>query len=339
MNAVIEIEKNTGTRRACKAMGIPKSSLYRAMKPIEPKPQPLCPKVELRHHRALSLAEELTILDLLDSERFQDLSPTEVYATLLDEGVYLCSISKMYHILRAHDQVKERRKQARHPLYVKPELVATGPNQVWSWDITKLHGPIKWNYYCLYVIIDIFSRMVVGWMVAHRECKELAIRLIQETCEKQGINYGQLAIHADRGSSMTSKPVASLLMDLGVMKSHSRPRVSNDNPFSESQFKTLKYMPLFPDRFGSIEDARSFCIRFFEWYNWEHHHSGVGLMTPGNVHYGKVQEVTDRRQEALDVAYLTHPERFVKRAPVAPKVPEFVWINPPQKIIITKGDA
>jgi putative transposase len=339
MNAVIEIEESTGTRRACEAMGIPKSSLYRAMKPIEPKPQPSCPNVELIHHRALSLAEEQTVLDLLDSERFQDSSPTEVYATLLDEGVYLCSISKMYHILRAHDQVKERRKQARHPHHVKPELVASGPNQVWTWDISKLHGPCKWDYYYLYVIIDIFSRLVVGWMVAHRECKELAAKLIQETCEKQGINPGQLAIHADRGSSMISKPVACLLMDLGVMKSHSRPRVSNDNPFSESHFKTLKYMPAFPDRFGSIEDARCFCVHFFDWYNWEHHHSGIGIMIPGNVHYGKAPEVTARRQEALDMAYFTHPERFVKRAPVAPMVPESVWINPPQKIIITERSA
>jgi len=243
----------------------------------------------------------------------------------------------MYRILRQNKQVKERRNQLRHPRYVKPVLLAEAPNQVWTWDITKLHGPVKWNYYCLYVILDIFSRYVVGWMIAHKECKELATRLIQDTCEKQGIEVGSLIIHADRGSSMTSKPVASLLMDLGVIKSHSRPHVSNDNPFSESLFKTVKYMPEFPGRFGSIEDARCFAMEFFRWCNWEHHHSGIGLMIPGYLHYGMAQEVTTRRQEALDNAYLTHPERFVKREPLAPKIPDSVWINPPEKIILAEG--
>lgn len=337
MNAVIEIEKSTGTRKACEALGIPKSTLYRAMKPRKPDPQPLCPTVKLRHPRALSLAEEQTVIELLDSERFRDSSPAEVYATLLDEGVYLCSIPTMYRVLRHHDQVKERRNQARHPHYVKPVLLATGPNQVWTWDITKLLGPAKWTYYCLYVILDIFSRYAVGWMIAHRESKELATRLIQETCEKQCIDPGQLVVHADRGSSMTSKPVASLLMDLGVIKSHSRPHVSNDNPFSESQFKTMKYMAAFQERFGSIEDARGFSVDFFGWYNWEHHHSGIGLMVPGDVHYGKATEITARRQEVLDRAYGAHPERFVKKEPVAPQVPDSVWINPPQKIILAEG--
>ena len=338
MNAVIEIAKETGTREACKALDVPKSTLYRAMKPRAPKPSPP-PTVKLRHPRALSLDEERTVLDILDSERFQDQTPAEVYATLLDERVYLCSIPTMYRILRHHNQVKERRTQARHPHYVKPVVLATGPDQVWSWDITKLHGPVKWSYFSLYVILDIFSRYVVGWMIAHRENAELATRLIQETCLKQGIDPGQLVIHADRGSSMTSKPVADLLMDLGVFKSHSRPHVSNDNPFSESQFKTMKYMPTFQKRFGSIEDARAFCVEFFRWYNWEHHHSGIGLMVPGEVHYGKAQEITARRQEVLDRAFSEHPERFVRRKPVAPRLPDSVWINPPQKIILPGGGA
>jgi putative transposase len=338
MNAVIEIEKETGIGKACNALGIPKSSLYRAMKPCAPRPQS-APTVTMRHPRALSIAEEEDILDILDSKRFQDQTPSEVYATLLDEGVYLCSISSMYQILRQHNQVKERRKQARHPHYAKPVIVAIGPNQAWSWDITKLLGPIKWSYYCLYVILDIFSRYVVGWMIAHRESAELASRLIEETCQKQGIDHGKLVIHADRGSSMTSKHVASLLMDLGVTKSHSRPHVSNDNPFSESHFKTMKYMSEFLQRFGSIEDARAFSVGFFQWYNWEHHHSGIGLMVPGDVHYGKAQEVTARRQETLDRAYYAHPERFVNSKPVAPKVPESVWINPPHRIILPGGGA
>ncbi|MDQ7839341.1 MAG: IS3 family transposase [Thermodesulfobacteriota bacterium] len=338
MNAVIAIEKDTGTREACKALGIPKSSLYRAMKPEQPG-HPPSPRVKMKHPRALSFAEREDVLAVLDSERFQDKSPSEVYATLLDEGVYLCSITSMYQILRQNNQVKERRRQARHPHYVKPVVRAMGPNQVWSWDITKLLGPVKWIYYCLYVILDIFSRYVVGWMIAPRESAELAARLIKETCQKQGIDPGQLIIHADRGSSMTSKPVASLLMDLGVIKSHSRPHVSNDNPFSESQFKTMKYMATFQKRFGSIEDARAFSVDFFSWYNWEHHHSGIGLMVPGDVHFGRAQEITARRQEVLDRAHLAHPERFVRRKPVAPQLPESVWINPPLKVILSEGGA
>jgi putative transposase len=278
MNAVLEIGKRFGTSKACKALGIPKSTLYRSMKPKAPPKPHKEPKVQLRHPRALTINEELTVLDLLDSERFQDSSPAEVYAVLLDEGVYLCSIPTMYRILRKNSQVKERRAQLRHPNYKKPELLATGPNQVWSWDITKLLGPAKWSYYCLYVILDIYSRYVVGWMVAERESNELASTLIRETCEKQNIEPGNLILHADRGTSMTSKPVGLLLMDLGVAKTHSRPHVSNDNPFSESQFKTLKYRPEFPRRFGSIEEARLFCKLFFEWYNWEHYHSGIGLI-------------------------------------------------------------
>lgn len=268
---------------------------------------------------------------MLHSERFVDQSPAEIYATLLDEGRYLCSVRTMYRILEAEDEVRERRNQARHPHYRKPELLAMEPNEVWSWDITKLLGPAKWTYFYLYVILDIFSRYVVGWMVAHRESAALASRLISDTCEKQEIGSEALILHADRGTSMSSKCVAMLLADLGVTKTHSRPHVSNDNPFSESQFKTLKYRPEFPRRFGCIEDARSFCRGFFDWYNTRHRHSGIGWLTPETVHYGQAKAATAARQEALDEAYRRHPERFLGGPPVAPTLPSAVWINPPDK--------
>jgi len=258
-----------------------------------------------------------------------DCSVAEVYATLLDEGTYLCSIRTMYRILAAHRQVKERRRQRQHPSYTKPELLATAPNQLWSWDITKLRSHQKWTYFQLYVIIDVFSRYVVGWMVAHRESGSLAERLIRLTCQKQLIERGQLTLHADRGTSMTSKTVAFLLSDLGVTKSHSRPHVSNDNPFSEAQFKTLKYQPTFPKQFGCIEDARAFCQHFFAWYNPAHHHGGIGLLTPEMMHSGQAEIVTQQRQNVLASAYLAHPERFVHQPPRPPLVPTAVWINPP----------
>jgi putative transposase len=270
------------------------------------------------------------VLDILHTERFVDQAPTEVYATLLDEGTYHCSVRTMYRILAEEGEVRERRNQARHPKYQAPELLATTPNQVWSWDITKLRGPVKWTYFYLYVILDIFSRYVVGWMIAHRESAALAKRLIAETCEKEKVQPGRLTIHADRGSSMKSKTVAFLLADLGVTKSHSRPYVSNDNPYSESQFKTLKYRPDFPDRFGSIQDARSFCREFFPWYNQEHRHIGIGLMTPATVHYGKAEQVSNQRQAVLASAFAAHPERFVRRMPVPPSLPEAAWINKPK---------
>ena len=248
------------------------------------------PHRQRRQPRALTAAEQQAILDVLHSDRFVDLAPAEVWATLLDEGVYLGSESTFYRLLRQAGEVRERRRQATHPAKVKPELVANGPNAVWSWDITKLRGPAKWTYYYLYVILDIFSRYVVGWMVASRESAALAEVLIAQTCAKQGIDRDQLTIHADRGSSMTSKPVAFLLADLGVTQSHSRPHVSNDNPFSEAQFKTLKYRPDFPGRFGSIEDARAHCQDFFGWYNDEHRHTGLGLHTPADVHYGLAEQ-------------------------------------------------
>ena len=236
----------------------------------------------------------------------------------------------MYRVLADHGEVRERRNQLRHPQYRKPELLATRPNEVWSWDITKLAGPAKWTYFYLYVVLDIFSRYVVGWMVAHRESAELARRLLDDTCEKQEIVSGQLTIHADRGSSMRSGSVAMLLGELGVTKTHSRPHVSNDNPFSEAQFKTLKYRPEFPPRFGSIEDSLAFCRPFFGWYNAEHRHSGIGLLTPEVVHYGRSEQVLATRQEALLAAYAAHPERFVKRAPRPEPLPLAVWINPPE---------
>ncbi len=268
---------------------------------------------------------------VLHEERFADQPPAQVYATLLDEERYLCSARTMYRILEAEGEVKERRNQLEHPPYAKPELLATRPNEVWSWDITKLKGPVKWTYFYLYVILDIFSRYTVGWMVAARESARLANYLINDTCQKQEIVEAQLTLHADRGSSMRSKCVGLLLSDLGVTKTHSRPHVSNDNPFSESQFKTLKYRPEFPARFGSIEDARAFCVHFFQWYNSEHHHSALGWLTAEDVHYGRGPRLVEARQQVLDAAYTQHPERFVRKRPEAPQLPEAVWINPPDR--------
>ena len=280
--------------------------------------------------RALAAAERQAILDALHSERFADTAPAEVWATLLDEGTYLGSVSTYYRVLRQAGESRERRAQAAHPAAVKPELVATGPNQVYSWDITKLHGPAKWTYYHLYVILDIYSRYAVGWMVATRESAALAEKLIAATAAKQGITRGQLTIHADRGSSMTSKPVALLLADLGVTQSHSRPHVSNDNPYSEAQFKTLKYRPGFPGRFASIEAARAHCQDFFPWYNNQHRHGGLGLHTAADVHHGRAAAVRAARARVLTTAYLAHPERFVRKPPAPPDLPASSWINPPE---------
>jgi putative transposase len=279
---------------------------------------------------ALSSQERQAVVDELHSERFQDKAPLEVYATLLDEGRYLCSPRTMYRVLEAeHGGVIERRRHVQRPAYKKPELLTTKPNQLWSWDITKLKGPAKWTYFYLYVIMDVFSRYVVGWMVAHREQQALAKRLISQSCQKQRIKADELTLHADRGSSMTSKLVAQLLADLGVTKTHSRPHVSNDNPFSEAQFKTLKYCPKFPQRFGCIEDSRAFCQDFFGWYNKEHRHSGIALMTPEQVHYGLAEEVYLHRESVLAAAFEMHPSRFKRKKPVPNTPPEEVWINPP----------
>jgi putative transposase len=269
---------------------------------------------------------------VLNSEEFVDHAPAQVYASLLDRGIYLCSVRTMYRILDEYGEVRERRDQLRHPEYTKPELLATGPNQVWSWDITKLLGPAKWTYYYLYVILDIYSRYVVGWLLAERESAALAKRLIEETIEKQGVVEDELTLHSDRGPSMKSSTVAQLLADLGVTKSHSRPYTSNDNPFSEAQFKTLKYRPEFPKRFGSPADARGFCRGFLRWYNNDHHHSGIGLMTPCAVHYGEDREIYERRQVVLLEAYRAHPERFVGNPPQPPNLPGAVWINPPASV-------
>jgi putative transposase len=323
MSAALELGESVGQAAACRALGVPRASLYRSMQPAPSR------RVLPTPERALTAAERQTVLDHLHSERFSDKAPAEVYATLIDEGIYLCSIRTMHRILAQNGELKERRNQLRHPQYKKPELLATGPNQVWTWDITKLLGPAKWTYFHLYVILDIFSRYVVGWMVAPRETAELARRLIADTCEKQGIVPGTLTIHADRGTSMTSKPVALLMADLGVTKTHSRPHVSDDNPYSESQFKTLKYMPEFPERFGSIEDSRAFGQKFFPWYNHDHHHSGIALLTPEMLHYGMAGEVIELRQQVLDQAYARNPERFVRAPPRHPPQPTAVWINPP----------
>jgi len=282
--------------------------------------------------RALSDDERAHVLAVLHEPRFCDLAPAEVYATLLDEKRYLCSERTMYRVLDDNREVRERRAQSRHPAYAAPQLLATRPNEVWSWDITKLLGPEKWSYFYLYVILDVFSRYVVGWMVADGESAALAEKLIAQTCERERIEPGQLTLHADRGSSMKSKPVALLLSDLGVNKTHSRPHVSDDNPFSEAQFKTFKYRPNFPKFFGSREHARNHCADFFPWYNTEHHHVGLGLLTPHDVHHGLAAERIAARALVLAAAYAAHPERFVLRAPRPSPPPSQVWINPPKEI-------
>jgi putative transposase len=328
--AVTELAGQIGVRAACRAVGAAQASYYRRHRtdPAPPRPTPI-PHRDRLQLRALTSQERAAILDVLHSQRFVDAAPAQVWATLLDEGVYLGSISTFYRLLRQAGETRERRRQASHPARIKPELAATAPNQVWSWDITKLHGPAKWTYYHLYVILDIFSRYVVGWMVAHRESAALAEVLIRQTCTKQGIGRDQLTIHADRGSSMTSKPVAFLLADLGVTQSHSRPRVCDDNPFSEAQFKTLKYRPDFPGHFNSIEAARTHCQLFFPWYNDQHRHSGLGLHTPADVHYGTAAQIRAQRAVVLTAAYHAHPERFVRQPPQPPALPTSSWINPP----------
>jgi putative transposase len=326
MAAVTKLANDVGTSAACQALCMPRASYYRDRRKTS---SPAVTASRPVPTRALHLAERETVLACLHEERFQDRSPAAVYATLLDEGQYHCSIRTMYRLLKQRGESRERRDQLIHPPYKKPELMATAPNQLWSWDITKLLGPAKWTYFYLYVILDVFSRYVTGWMVAMRESAELAKRLIEESCKKQCIPPGQLTLHADRGTSMSSKPVAFLLADLGVTKTHSRPHVSDDNPYSESQFRTMKYRPEFPDRFGCIQDGRAFCQRFFRWYNEEHRHSGLGLLTPAMVHYGQAENILLQRQAVLNVAYQRHPERFVGSAPKPPALPSEVWINKP----------
>ena len=327
MKMIEQHRHEAGTVPLCGALNIPRASFYRQQNQKD-NVQPTAPRPRPEH--ALSQREQQTVLNILHAPRFVDLAPPQVYAQLLEEGRYLCSIRTMYRLLADNNEVRERRAVAAHPVYATPELLATRPNDVWSWDITKLKGPQKWTYYYLYVIMDIFSRYVVGWMIAERESAVLAERLITETCQKQNIAQQQLTIHADRGSSMKSKCVAQLLADMGITKTHSRPHVSNDNPFSESQFKTMKYRPQYPSRFGSIQDARAFAVDFFQWYNEEHHHSGIELYTPSDVHYGRVEQIQQDRQTALDAAYRQFPKRFGNKPPQAKLPPAAVWINPPK---------
>lgn len=277
MKTCVDFSDEVGVTAACKAFGMPRASFYRQRLCRLPRKRN---KLRSRHPRALRRAEREKVLEMMHSEEFVDLAPAQIWAKLLEEGRYLCSPRTMYRILKANGEVKERRNQARRPKYKKPELLAEKPNQVWSWDITKLKGPAKWSYFYLYVIIDIYSRYVVGWLIADRESSVLAKQLIAESYRRQKVQPDELTLHSDRGASMTSKSVALLLADLGATKSHSRPYVSNDNPFSEAQFKTLKYRPDFPSRFGCIEDAKTFCRTFFAWYNNEHRHSGLNLFAP-----------------------------------------------------------
>ena len=339
-----QLAETVGVSAACQALEMPRSSLYRTRKITEPVAAPTA----VVSPRALAPTEKAEVRQVLNSERFADQPPREVYATLLDEGTYLCSWRTMYRILDENQEVQERRNQLRHPNYTKPELLATQPNQLWSWDtpalacgasVTKLLGPTKWTYYYLYNILDVFSRYSVGWMIAERESASLAEELIAATGVRQNIQPQQLTIHADRGSSMTSKPVALLMADLGVTKTHSRPHVSNDNPFSESQFtpalaggarETLKYRPDYPERFGWQAAARAWATDFFHWYNYEHHHSALGLLTPADVHFGRAQSILDQRQQVLHAAYLKNPERFVKGPSLPASLPSAVWINPPK---------
>lgn len=323
------LAERVGVVGACEALGVPRSSFYRlrgaadhsqATEATRPSPP-----------RALDGEERLALRQILNSERFQDLAPRQVYAALLDKGEYWCHWRTMYRILEEHDEVRERRNQLRHPSYEKPELLATGPNQVWSWDIIRLSGLVKWSYYYLYAILDIFSRFVVGWMVASREAASLAKELIRQTCAKQHIHRKQLFLHSDRGSAMIARSLAMLLADLGVTKSHSRPHVSDDNPYSEAQSKTLKYRPDYPERFGCDADARAWARAFFHWYNNEHYHSGLGLLTPADVHYGRAEETLRNRQRVLEAAYEKNPERFVNGRPEPAELPREVWINPPKK--------
>jgi putative transposase len=321
-----ELAPIVGTRPACRALGASPASIYRARRPPEPRPARPRPLPA----RALTAPERDRVLEVLHSERFVDVAPQETYATLLDEGTYLCSTRTMYRILAAKDGgVPERRDQLTHPPYAKPELLAERPNELWSWDVSKLKGPAKWTWFYLYVILDVFSRYIVGWTVAYRETAEIAKALIEQATEQQHITPKILTLHADRGAPMRSKPVAFLLADLGITKTHSRPYTSSDNPYSEANFKTLKYRPEFPERFDEIEHARAHCRTFVDWYNHAHRHSGIGLMTPAAVHHGQAPQLHAVRARVLDAAYARHPERFVGKPPVPPKLPSAAWINKP----------
>ncbi len=317
-----------GRTRACAAVGIHRPTWYRHHRSS---PAPHRPHREPAPHPAkLSSEEEQQVLAVLRGERFVDVAPAEVWATLLDEGTYLCSESTMYRLLRRTGEVRERRRGSTHPPRKKPELEATAPNQVWSWDVTVLPGPEKRVRYFLYSMIDIFSRYTVAWMVADAESEALTAQFITSAYEKQGVNPGEVTLHADRGAIQTARSVAVLMADLGVTKSHSRPKTSNDNPYSEAHFKTLKYRPDYPRRFGSIQDAKAWCADFFDWYHFDHRHSGIGLHTPFDVHHGLARTVRDKRAFILTEAYHRHPERFAGKPPEPPKIPETAWINKPE---------
>jgi putative transposase len=323
---VEELTPIVGTRPACRALGASPATIYRRRRPPEPRPS----RARSRPARSLSDKEREAVLEVLHCERFVDCSPAQVYATLLDEGRYLASERTMYRLLEAcHGSVRERRDQLAHPAYVKPELLAERPNELWSWDVSKLKGPAKWTWFYLYVILDVFSRYVVAWTVQQRETAAIAEALIAQAIEQQQIEPGTLTVHADRGGPMRSKPVAFLLADLGVTRTHSRPYTSSDNPYSEAHFKTLKYRPEFPERFETIEQAREFCRRFFGWYSHEHRHSGIGLMTPAAVHYGQAKQLHAARARVLEAAYAARPERFVRGTPTPPTLPTAAWINKP----------
>ena len=326
---VWELAPLVGVVDACAAVGRPRSTHYRWNRKSPPPSRP--ERVPAPQPRALSEVERKEVLRVLHEPSHVDEAPATVYAKLLDEGIYLASVPTMYRILRAEGEVGDRRRHATHPASKKPELLADKPNAVWSWDITKLLGPVKWTHYYLYVVIDIYSRYVPGWMLTRAENGSLAEALLTEAITRQGIEDRQLTIHADRGGPMVAKPVAHLLADLGVTKSHSRPHTSNDNPYSEAQFRTLKYRPEFPDRFGSFEDAHTWCGWFFGWYNNEHRHSGIGYHTPADVHYHRAEAVRQQRAQVLDAAYAAHPERFANKPPEPPKLPAVAWINQPPK--------
>jgi len=331
MAMVREQRAEFGVQPMCAGLGLARASYYRTEHPRQPG------QTERIHPRALSMGERDSVLGVLNSERFCDQAPGEIYATLLDEGTYLCSERTMYRILADHQQVRERRDQLCHARYQAPELIAGRQNEVWSWDITKLLGPAKWTYFYLYVILDIFSRYVVGWMLAYRESAELAKKLIEQTVERHAICPGTLTVHADRGAPMTSKAVALFLAGLGITKTHSRPYVSNDNPYSESQFKTMKYRPEFPERFGCYQDAHRFCTEFFPWYNHEHHHSGLGYLTPYEVHYGLAEKRREQRAGVLKEAFDKNPQRFVRGLPEPALLPTAAWINKPKEMFRTES--
>jgi len=331
-DTVEELTPIIGTRPACRAVGASPATIYRRRRPPERKP----PRPRPTPARALSGPEREAVLEVLHSERFVDVSPEEAWATLLDEGRYLCSTRTMYRILAAHHGgVRERRNQLTHPSYATPELLATRPNELWSWDVSKLKGPAKWTYYYLYVILDVFSRYAVGWTVQYRENGQLAKALIEQATDQQRITPKVLTLHADRGAPQRAKPVAFLLADLGVTKTHSRPYTSSDNPYSEAQFKTLKYRPEFPARFDSIDHARAHCRAFFGWYNHAHRHSGIGLMTPAAVHHGQAKQLHAARVDVLNAAYARHRERFVRKPPAPPELPPAAWINKPKEVAAT----